>query len=143
MRIVLLIVLVMLTFPVLAQKQGIQGQVFWVSGNQMPSPDRKPATPQQGAVREIHIYEAVTSDNTIRDGIFFKQINSTLAAKVPTDAEGQFKVKLPEGRYSVFTLEKNGLFANVMDGDGCINCVQVTAKKYTWITITVDYEAAY
>ncbi len=109
----------------------------------MPSPDRKPVTPQQGAVREVHIYQAVNLDNVTREGIFFKEIKGTLVAKVLTDSFGQFKVKLPEGKYSVFTLEKDGLFANLMDVDGCINCVQVTAKKYAWVTITVDYEAAY
>jgi hypothetical protein len=142
-RTLLLIVLSILSFPALSQKQGIQGQVFWVSGNQMPSPDRKLLTPQQGAVREVHIYQAVNLDNVTRNGIFFKEINGTLIAKVLTDADGQFKVKLPEGKYSVFTIEKDGLFANLLDVNGCINCVHVTAKKYVWVTITVDYEAAY
>ena len=109
----------------------------------MPSPDRKLLTPQQGAVREVHIYQAVNLDNVTRNGIFFKEINGTLIAKVLTDADGQFKVKLPEGKYSVFTIEKDGLFANLLDVNGCINCVHVTAKKYVWVTITVDYEAAY
>jgi hypothetical protein len=136
-------VLSILSFPALSQKQGIQGQVFWVSGNQMPSPDKKPLTPQQGAIREVHIYQAVTLDSVTRNGIFFKEIHGTLVAKIITDESGEFKVKLPEGKYSVFTLEKDGLFANLMDVNGCINCVNVSAKKFAWVTITIDYEAAY
>jgi hypothetical protein len=138
-----LIALLMLSAQAVGQKQGIQGQVFWVAGNQMPSPDKKSLTPHQGVSREVHIYHAVHLPNVQKEGFFFKQVEGTLVTKILTDADGAFKVKLPEGNYSVFTMEKDGLFANLMDVNGCINCVHVEPKKFAWITITIDYEAAY
>lgn len=138
-----LILLLMLSIPAASQKQGIQGQVFWLSGNQMPSPDKKLSAPHQGVLREIHVYQAVYLNDVQRDGQFFRPAETALVAKVHTTADGQFKIKLPEGKYSVFTVEKEGLFANLMDVRGCINCVEVTSRKYSWITITIDYEAAY
>jgi hypothetical protein len=124
------------------QKQGIQGQVFWLSGNQMPGPE-KAVTPQQGIVREIHVYNAVTLANTQRQDGFFQNIDAVLVTKVSTNPDGSFRIKLPPGKYSLFTKEEKGLFANLYDGNGCINCISVKPRKYSWITITVYYEAAY
>jgi len=143
MRIPLLLIS-LLFFSILAeaQRQGIKGQVFWLSGNQMPSPD-KVKSPQQGVVREIYIYNAATqSDATSQDG-FFTEIKTTFITKVTSNTDGSFLVKLPEGKYSVLVKEPQGLFANTFDGNGCINCISVRNKKYSWITIVVDYEAAY
>jgi hypothetical protein len=143
-KLILLITLISLLGTVQAQRQGIQGQVFWVSGDQMPIPiPEKAKTPQQGIVREIYIYNAATlKDATQQDG-FFSEIQTTMVAKVLSSADGSFKVKLPEGKYSVFVKEDKGLFANLYDGNGCINCITVKPRKYSWITLTVDYQAAY
>ncbi len=144
MRTLLLITVLLVNIgSALAQKQGIQGQVFWLSGNQMPGPERKPASTHQGIAREIHIYNAVSTDRTKREGNFYVTIDAVLVTTVQSNADGTFKVKLPPGRYSLFTKEKEGLFANLLDGNGCINCIVVKKKKYSWITITVDYDAAF
>ena len=125
-----------------AQRQGIRGQVFWLSGNQMPGPD-KTRSPQQGIIREIFIYNATTqSDAIYRDG-FFADIKTCFVTKVVSNSDGLFSVNLPEGRYSLFVKEQNGLFANTFDVNGCISCVSVSRKKYSWISIVVDYQAAY
>jgi len=142
MRILLLISLLFFSHFGIAQQQGIRGQVFWLSGNQMPGPD-KSKSPQQGVSREIHIYNAATqSDATYQDG-FFTDIKTTFIKTVKSNTDGVFMVKLPVGKYSLFVKESGGLFANTFDGKGCINCISVTRRKYTWITIVVDYEAAY
>lgn len=124
------------------QKQGIQGQVFWVSGNQMPGPD-KAVSAQQGTAREIYVYNAVTLPSTQRQDGFFQTIDAVLITQVMTEPDGTFKIKLPPGRYSLFTREEKGLFANLFDQNGCVNCVTVEPKKYSWVTITVDFEAVY
>lgn len=137
-----ILILLTLSYITHAQKQGVQGQVFWLSGNLMPGPG-KGASPQQGIVREVFIYNAANQkDNPSEDG-FFKEINSTFVQKTTSAPDGSFKVKLPPGRYSVFVKEEKGLFANLFSSDGCINCITVRPKKYAWVTITVDYEAAY
>jgi hypothetical protein len=143
LSILLVVIGSLMAIAATAQKQGIKGQVFWVSGNQMPSPDKNKSVPRQGIVREIHIYNAVTLNQTRREGSFYKNIDAIRVAKIQSNPDGTFKIKLPPGRYSVFTLEDRGLFANLTDGNGCINCIEVSRKKYTWMTITIDYEAAY
>lgn len=142
MRSTLILIFIGLIVEVGAQKQGIKGQVFWLSGNQMPGPGRESA-PHLGIQREIHIYKPTTlADAEQQDG-FFNEIKTEFVVKALTKADGRFKIKLPPGEYSVFTREPKGLFANLYDKDNRINIVLVKPKKFTWHVITVDYEAAY
>jgi len=125
-----------------SNKQGIEGKVMWVSGNQMPGPE-KPDNPAKGIIREIHIYEVALIENNPSEGGFFPQINSKFVAKGISQPDGTFKLSLPEGEYSVFTKEEKGLFANTFDGEGKISPIQVKKGQFSEITITVNYEAAY
>ena len=124
-----------------SQKEGIKGQVFWISGDQ-PGPGSQ-ATPDQGTIREILIYKATSLKDVSQKDQFFAEIKTELINTVMSSQDGSFKVKLPPGEYSVFTKEQKGLFANVIDHNGCISCVNVSPKRYSWVTITVDYEANY
>ncbi len=142
MKIFLLGTALILTFSVSAQRQGIIGKVEWLEGNQMPGPDRKPA-PSRGIQREVWIYQAVTIQQAKSEGVFFSDIASPLIKKIKTNRKGCFKLKLPPGDYSIFILEKKGLFANRFDGQGRINSVTVKPGEFTEISILVDYEAAY
>ena len=128
--------------PGFCQRQGIKGQVFWLSGNQMPGPGRELA-PNLGVSREILIYEATTKADVVQHETFFSDIKTRLVATVVSGNDGRFKVKLPPGRYSVFIKEPSGLFANLFNTSGEINPVVVEPKKFTWMSITVDYEAFY
>ena len=132
----------LVTFIALSQKQGLQGQVFWVSGNQMPGPEAV-LSPNQGAVREVLIYEITSISDATQVGPFFRDIKTKLVATTQSKPDGTFKVKLPVGSYSIFTREKNGLYANLFDNQGYINPVVVKAGQYAWKTITIDYDAAY
>jgi len=126
-----------------AQREGIQGEVFWLSGNQMPGPG-KVSSPQQGVVREIYIYEVTRLQDTEQaaDG-FFSIVKTPLVTKTTSDPDGSFHVKLPPGEYSLFVKEAKGLFANLVNNDGKINSVLVKPKKYSYITIAIDYEAVF
>src|SRR5690606_3831684 len=128
--------------PDFCKRQGIRGQVFWLSGNQMPGPGREFA-PNLGISREIHIYEVTTRADAVQHETFFTDIKTRLVATVVSRNDGRFKVKLPPGRYSVFIKEPSGLFANLFNTSGEINPVVVEPKKFTWMSITVDYEAFY
>ena len=125
-----------------APKEGIKGQVFWLSGNQMPGPG-KTIPPQLGAAREIVIYKATTLKDVEQKDQFFHEIKTDLVTKAWSKTDGSFKIKLAPGEYSVFTQEPSGLFANAIDKNGCISCVVVKPKKYSWMAITIDYEAVY
>jgi hypothetical protein len=131
-----------LAVQLFGQKQGIEGEVFWLGGNQMPGPGTK-ASPRQGVVREVYIYNATNLKDAKQQGVFFSDVRTALVAKVMSAADGSFKVKLPYGKYSVFVKEEQGLFANLYDGSGCINCISVRPRKYSWVTVLIDYEAAY
>ena len=128
--------------PGICQKQGIRGQVLWFSGNQMPGPGRELA-PELGIKREIHIYELTTMEDVRQEETFFSDIQTRLVTTFFSKDNGRFKVRLPPGRYSVFVKEPKGLFANLFMGNGEINPVTVEEKRFTWMTITIDYEAAY
>lgn len=130
--------------------QGIAGKVLWIEGNQMPTiiDEKNPQdTPQRpapkGIQREVHIYELTSMDQTNANGVFFSNIQTKLVEKVQTDEEGNFAVSLPEGTYSVFVQEEEGLFANSMDGQGNINPVEVNKDEITQLMLEVNYTAAY
>lgn len=123
-------------------KQGIEGKVFWIEGNRMPGPEKK-ENPQEGVQREIFIYEATRLSDVKQQNGFFAQINTRLVLQTTSRADGSFKVKLPPGQYSVFVKEPQGLFANLFDGNNFINPVSVKPKEFTWLTIAIDYQAAY
>src|SRR5688572_24899056 len=95
-------------------QQGITGKVVWVSGNQMPGPGKQ-NKPPEGIQREIHIYKPATLQQTKQSNGFFTEVHTELIAKVLSNADGSFTVKLPPGAYSVFTREKQGLFASIFD----------------------------
>ncbi|MEO7990441.1 MAG: carboxypeptidase regulatory-like domain-containing protein [Chryseolinea sp.] len=141
-KLLLILLLFTIQLSAEAQKQGIKGQVFWLSGNQMPGPDKN-RSPQQGIVREVVVYPEVKLQDSKQTDGFFTDIQSKPIASFVSKPDGSFKIKLPPGNYSVFVKESKGLFANLFNGQGIINPVTVKIKKYTWITLTVDYEAAY
>lgn len=142
MKFVISFLFVISSFVALSQKQGLYGQVFWVSGNQMPGPEVV-LSANQGTCREILIYELTTFADATQVGPFFRDIKTRLVATVKSKADGTFKIKLPPGSYSVFTRERNGFYANLFDQDNNINPVVIKPNNFAWKTITIDYEVAY
>jgi len=124
-----------------AQRQGVKGEVFWLSGNQLPAPGKPLADPEQGIVREILFYEPthVQDVDQLADGLF-TAIKTKLIATTKSAHDGSFTIKLPPGEYSVFVKESGGLFANLVDRANTLNPVTVKPKQYAWLTITIDYE---
>ncbi len=127
--------------------QGIQGQVFWLEGNQMPQmmedgkTSAKPA--KKGVRRTVKIHE-LTHINQARLGdALFGDIETPLVREVQTDESGHFSVELPPGRYSIFTVEENGHFANILDLDSYINPFEVKEGEWTQADILINYQAAY
>lgn len=128
--------------------QGIQGQVRWLEGNLMPTISDDPQTkqtPQHGAPveREILVYELTSMDQAEGTGPVFSGINTQLVTQVKTDDKGRFSVELPAGRYSLFTKEPEGYFANQFDGEGHINPITVYQDSVRQVLIEINYKAAY
>ena len=127
--------------------QGIQGQVFWLEGNQMPQMAKegeiveRPA--KKGVKRTIKIHE-LTHINQARLGdALFGDIETPLVKEIETDESGNFSVELPSGKYSIFTVEENGHFANILDLDSYINPFEVKEGEWTQADILINYQAAY
>jgi hypothetical protein len=125
-----------------SQHQGVCGKVLWVEGNQMPGPGMERAKPP-GIIREVYIYEAVTTDQCKEENGFYSDISKPLIARIKSKKDGSFRVKLKPGIYSVFVKEKEGLWAPIFDGQGRINPITVSEKNWTTLIFEVNYEAAY
>ena len=127
--------------------QGVRGQVFWLEGNQMPQMvaegEEVDRIEKKRVARTIRIHE-LTHINQARLGDYlFGDIETPLVVEVETDEEGRFSVELPIGKYSIFTVEESGYFANIFDLDSYVNPVEVKKGAWTEADILVNYEAAY
>jgi len=128
-------------------KQGILGTVVVREGDFMPAPDRagKPKANKKGktANRELLIYELTNLSQVKTNGAFYSQVQTKPIAKVTAGEDGIFQVFLKPGRYSVFSQEPQGLFANQFDGNGNIFPVEVVADRLTLVEFVIDYNASY
>lgn len=127
--------------------QGIQGQVFWVEGNQMPKIVEEGDEPDQpekkGVKRVLRIHELTHINQASLGDALFGDIETPLVAEVETDESGRFSVALPPGKYSVFTVEEKGYFANIFDLDSYINPIEVKENAWTQADILINYAAFY
>ena len=127
-----------------SKKQGIEGHVYRISGNQMPSPDIKPAKPA-GISTTLYIYELTNLNQTVKQdhSPFYSAILTRLVKQSESGKDGYFKVNLPAGRYSIFVKIDSLYFANLLDGNNNISPVTVLPNTMTKIDIKVDYDASY
>jgi hypothetical protein len=124
--------------------QGIEGHVYFVSGNQMPSPDVKPTKPK-GLKTTIYIYE-LTNLNQVKKqdhSPFYTSILTKLVKRGNSGKDGHFRVSLPAGQYSIFVKKDSLFFANWFDGNNNIAPVKVAPDSTSKIDIKVDYNASY
>lgn len=108
----------------------------------MPGPGAK-RDAGKAIEREIWVYEPTALGQAVSGSGFYTEIRTRLVAKAKSEPDGMYKIKLPPGRYSVFTKEPGGLFANLFDGDGIINPVIVKDRGYTRLDIVINYAASY
>jgi hypothetical protein len=131
--------------PSLAGKRtGIEGYIFRVSGNRMPSPGN-PLPPPKGFRTTLYVYELTSLDQVSRvnESPFYKELRSRLIRTVQSDDSGYFFVSLPPGQYSLFTKKEELYYANMFDGQNHISPVTVAGGKVAQINVNVDYDAAY
>ncbi len=134
--------------PYQPEGQGITGQITWLEGNLMPTISDSGTESKNGpkgkpVKRMIRIYPLLKiSDLSLESGLV-----QNLAAKpiteIESDESGKYSVQLSPGRYSVFTVEENGLFANTFDGEGNVQPVTVKAGEWTLLDIIVNYKAVF
>lgn len=134
--------------PYQPEGQGITGHVTWQEGNLMPTisdsgteskndPNGKPVK------RTIRIYPLIKiSDMSVEDGLI-KNLAAKPITEIETDESGKYSLQLSPGRYSIFTVEEGGLFANIFDGEGNVQPVTVKESEWTLLDIVINYKAAY
>jgi hypothetical protein len=128
-------------------QQGIQGMVFELVGNQMPSPSNTGKKNSSGNPypTTVFFYEPTNINQVIRvnQGPLYNIINTKLVSTVKTDSTGAFIAALPIGSYSVFVQVDKLFFANNFDIRNNISLVTVEANKLSEIKIQVNNKATY
>ena len=126
------------------KKTGIEGYVFRISGNQMPSPDAK-LSPPKGTKAVLYIHELTSLSQVTKVGetAFYSSVRTKLVQTVSSDESGYFFVALPPGEYSIFTKKDALFYANNFDGNNHIAPVKVVSHKVTQVNVNIDYDAVY
>jgi hypothetical protein len=126
------------------KKQGLEGYVYRISGNQMPSPDR-PAVKPKGIKTALYIFELTNLSQVSREdhSSFYSSIQTKFIKKVETDTNGYFRIYLPAGHYSLFAKKDSLFYANWFDGGNNIAPIEVLPKKITKVEFKIDYDAYY
>ncbi|HAS43612.1 MAG TPA: hypothetical protein DCS93_24240 [Microscillaceae bacterium] len=135
--------------------QGVYGRVFWVAGNQMPVIGVKPPKEKSKAdnqrtkpvKRQLLVYPVMSMSQLKPNGRLFQMPDTKPFATAMADEDGCFQLKLPPGKYSVFTLEEDQgqkrIFANIFDGQGHANPVEVKRMELTELNIKINYKAVF
>ena len=140
----LLILILCSCMTIFSRQSGIRGHVYLIKGNQMPSPDIKPAPPK-GLATTIYIYE-LTNISQVKQSArasFYTTINAKLIKTVGSDETGSFKISLPAGWYSLFIKKDDLFYASIFDDKQNIAPVEIKKGLYTSIDIRADYDAVY
>jgi hypothetical protein len=126
------------------KKTGIEGYIFRISGNRMPSPDAK-LSPPKGIKAVLYIHELTSFSQVTKVGesAFYSIVRTKLVQSVTSDESGYFFVSLPPGEYSLFTKKDALFYANNFDGDNHIAPVKVVSHKVTQVNVNIDYDAVY
>jgi hypothetical protein len=125
-------------------RQGIEGYIYRISGNHMPSPDVKPSRPK-GIRTALYIYPITNLSQVSRkeNASFYTSIQTKLFRKIMSDTNGYFNAKLPVGKYSLFVKVDSLYYSNLFDGANNIFPVTVSQNKMTKVEFKVDHDAAY
>ena len=130
--------------PVKIKKgQGIVGNVYMISGDQMPSPDIK-REPPKGIKTKIYIYELASTEQVehAKEPSFYNFIRTKLVKIVESDEKGYFKTSLAAGTYSLFVKKDDLFYANLFEGNR-INPVIVPEDMFAHIDFQISYNAVY
>lgn len=124
----------------------IKGRVVRESGNQMPSPDLPPAEPK-GYNSTVYFFEPFkpqySNMSSSLNGVF-KEIRTKEIARVKTDVEGFFRIKLFPGNYSVVTaMDSVRFYGAVQDGEGFVNRYSFKKGQRYNLQLKANWDAVY
>lgn len=93
--------------------------------------------------RVLRIHSLTRLDQVSVGDFLIGSIQTEQVAELETEPDGTFQIELPVGRYSVFTVEEEGYFANVFDRDNHINPIEVKEGEWSFLEIIINYRAVY
>lgn len=128
--------------------QGISGKVVELLGDHMPAPNA-PNSPTSaggkkgGVKRQIAVFPlSQVQENSNYDG--FHPLNTEeMIATTFSDEDGNFKIGLPVGTYTLVVWEVDKWYANSFDGKGNINPIKVEENKFTETTLQITHRATF
>lgn len=127
--------------------QGLRGQVFWVEGNLMPQASEdvllREKDVKKGVQRQLKVFTLTNLNEVSLADYLIGDIQTKEIMSLETDPEGKFEVELPTGKYSIFTVEEEGYFANVYDIENNLNPVDIKEGKWSFLEIIINYRAVY
>lgn len=125
-----------------SEKQGIQGEVVQITGDQMPTiGTTKQRTPPQPVETTVWIFADTIPATSPRIPISQIQSQFQVLQKVKTDNQGRFFVELPPGKYTLFAQYGEDLYLNSFAGDGSYSTVEVMANQTSRVRL-VNSETA-
>ena len=122
----------------------IFGQVTFVEGNMMPSPDG-PKAGGRPVRRQIGIFR-LTSFRQTKPGVrtgFFAAMGSRPLLTTWSAKDGTYRLRLKPGTYTVCVREGGQWYANLSDHLGQINPVLVQHDSTTHHDLMINYKAIY
>jgi hypothetical protein len=158
----LIMVICLASFGVF-QASGIEGTVYRLSGNQMPSPRRhrplpdtlaahhpSPDSPSAnsplpkpkgtGVAGTVCVFELTNDSQVVRQGTspYCQAVHTRLIRQTNTDDKGNFSILLPPGTYSVFTKKGDLFYATRRDEKNNIAPVEVLPGQMTRVDCRVE-----
>ena len=129
------------------QQSGIEGRLYLLEGNRMPSPPRRPGDtirrPREGpgVKGTICVFELTNDRQVTRNGTspYCEAIHTKMICQVETDEKGNFRIPLPPGTYSLFTRKGDLFFATRRDEQN--NIAPVTVATGTWARADCSIES--
>jgi len=131
-----------------SENQGVMGKVTWLEGNQMPTirsekdSSNTAVNPKGTPIkRTLKVYSLTNMIDAKEENGLFTSIVGEPIASFESDESGNYSIELSPGKYSIFTVEEGGLFANSFDVQGNIQPIQI--KKGEWVKkdIVINYKA--
>ncbi len=143
-------------------QQGIEGTARSISGNQMPSPRRRPGQqrdpsenwhPSDPGTRQtagrptattICVFRLANQTQAAGAGRagLYRSVQTPLVQEADTDDSGRFRILLPPGTYSVFTKKGALFYATRRDEKNNIAPVEVLPGKMTRVDCSVASDRA-
>jgi len=124
-------------------KGQLEGQVFVLSGNRMPSKG-KSSSNGLPLITKIYIYKPLSlAQLEDQNGNICTKINGDLIRTTSTDTLGHYYFQLPAGSYSIVVAYEKGFFIPYFSGNDGVALLNLVPKKTTILNIKVNQKASY